>query len=128
MGTSQTPLKVCGWTTGPRGFEIADRNQNRICMDITKHDAHRIVICVNALDGFPDWEIEQFTENGINDLSSIFAARQRMLTDENRELKRALYIAHTLVSSERELITRNNTTRNQFRTIERVLGINSIVL
>jgi len=56
---TQEPWKVCHWKDDRRGFEIADRNQNRVGFDMTEANARRIVACVNACRGLPTDELEQ---------------------------------------------------------------------
>jgi hypothetical protein len=76
------PWKVCHWAEGRKGFEIADRNQNRICFDVTEDDARRIVACVNACAGMETELLENVAM-----LGETLLARFELLKKQEAKLK-----------------------------------------
>lgn len=78
---TQEPWKVCHWKDDRRGFEIADRNQNRVGFDMTEANARRIVACVNACAGLPTEQLEASPLGGVlNGVAGLIAQRDELLT------------------------------------------------
>ena len=82
---TQEPWKVCHWKDDRRGFEIADRNQNRVEFDMTEANARRIVACVNACAGVSNGELAMTT-------MSVVLARMNEAEQQRDELLAALEI------------------------------------
>ena len=77
---TQEPWKVCHWKDDRRGFEIADRNQNRVGFDMTEANARRIVACVNACAGLPTEQLESSPPGGVlNGVAGLIAQRDELL-------------------------------------------------
>ena len=72
---TQEPWKVCHWKDDRRGFEIANRNQNRVGFDMTEANARRIVACVNACAGVSNGELAMTTMSVV--LARINEAEQQ---------------------------------------------------
>lgn len=95
---TQEPWKVCHWKDDRRGFEIADRNQNRVGFDMTEANASRIVACINACRGLPTDELEQ------NGLAAAVGAQLLASDDraewQEREIRK---LARTTADTENKL-------------------------
>lgn len=119
---TQEPWKVCHWKDDRRGFEIADRNQNRVGFDMTEANARRIVACVNACRGLPTDELEQ--KGLVAAVGTQLLAADDRTEGQEREIRK---LARTTADAENKLADALNQRDELLAALEEAKSVLSSI-
>ena len=119
---TQEPWKVCHWKDDRRGFEIADRNQNRVGFDMTEANARRIVACVNACRGLPTDELEQ--KGLVAAVGTQLLAADDRAEGQEREIRK---LARTTADAENKLADALNQRGELLAALEEAKSVLSSI-
>ena len=119
---TQESWKVCHWKDDRRGFEIADRNQNRVGFDMTEANARRIVACVNACRGLPTDELEQ--KGLVAAVGTQLLAADDRAEGQEREIRK---LARTTADAENKLADALNQRGELLAALEEAKSVLSSI-